>query len=648
MFKRFSLFGIMCSAATSVGWGHGALSGAEDTCVLSVGQYQMHFTGYQPRESGNTEFCEDIPATGQTIIVLEAMDTALRDLEISIRVVDALTAEPIVEQPWRSYARGSLTLQNNFDEQGEFVGLVAVRQPGAETPEAIAEFPFRVGNQAAEYVSEPFCADSVDPRWRDAQEIDGLKIAASPVCSPDNPWFVAAVTRGTNNIGMDGIMQTRLSLDAVVKENDRDGDGDPDDIHIRLEVAELNGASPDSSEFVPGYPIAPGVRPGFWVFAPKTRGMATSGVLSYEANRLLRMPSPTIRVEQGDRVKLTLENSHYMPHTIHLHGVDHPFVKTNGGGNDGVPQTSGPMVMPGKSYTYEMTPRQTGTMAYHCHIQTGAHAIMGLFGMFVIEENRRNNWVQTLNVGAGQVRHPSKGVLRKFDREYDLHYTNADAELNNIIQTSNDPRVIAKAMNRDYRINEMVPDFYLLNGRSYPYTLRESLILVAPDEHVKLRVLNAGSGNIALHTHGHKPIITHYDGVAVPRSARITRDVVSLITAQRVDLDLFTKDDGLHNYGPGVWPLHGHDEKSITTSGMMPGGNVSLIVYESWLGNRGRPRQVEGVDLAPYFSEAYWRGELPVWQSSDPEGRFSLPSAADIAPQTEVAPSDIPSQFLTD
>ena len=34
-------------------------------------------------------------------------------------------------------------------------------------------------------------------------------------------------------------------------------------------------SSPEIAEPVPGYAIAPGVRPGFWVFAPKTRGMAT-------------------------------------------------------------------------------------------------------------------------------------------------------------------------------------------------------------------------------------------------------------------------------------------------------------------------------------------------------------------------------------
>ena len=39
--------------------------------------------------------------------------------------------------------------------------------------------------------------------------------------------------------------------------------------------------------------------------------------------------------------------------------------------------------------------------------------MMGLQGLFVIEENRPNNWVQTLNVGAGKVRAPSVAVLEE-------------------------------------------------------------------------------------------------------------------------------------------------------------------------------------------------------------------------------------------
>lgn len=460
-------------------------------------------------------------------------------------------------------------------------------------------------------------------KWREQQGVEGIGIQESALCAPDNPAEIAAFVMGTNNVSMRTLMDTQLAPDAVVKENDVDGDGDPDDIHIRLEVTELNGHSPDMEEFIPAFSIAPGIQPGFWVFTPKQRGMATVNFESIEANEMLRPPSPVIRVEQGDKLRVTLENTHYMPHTIHFHGVDHPYQDALGEGNDGVPRISEMMVMPGESRTYDMTPRQTGTMFYHCHVQPQVHVLMGLQGMFVVEENRPNNRVQTFNVGAGHVRYPSVAVRENYMREYDLQYSEVDRELHEIIQQSSDPRTIARATNREYNTTGRVPEYFLLNGRSFPYTIRESLVVVKPDEKIKLRVLNAGAEGVSLHTHGHKVTITHYDGVEQNPIARVTRDVVWLSAAQRLDLELNTANDGLHSYGEGVWFLHDHREQAVTTDGMNPGGDISMIVYEKFLGDDGIPDTAG--DLSLFFSQEYYRRQVPVWGDMDPEGRFSDP-----------------------
>ena len=362
--------------------------------------------------------------------------------------------------------------------------------------------------------AERFCPDDL-LGWRAAQIIDGVEIRASRTCVADNPYAVAAVVRGTNNISQRTLLASGLTPDAVEKGADLDGDGDPDEIHIRLEVAELNGGSPETDQPTTQFSIAPGIRPGFWVFAPKMFGMATENFESPKARAMLRMPSPVIRIEQGDRVRITLENSHYMPHTIHFHGVDHPFLDENGEGNDGVPATSEVPVMPGAARTYDLQPRQAGTMFYHCHVQPHVHVMMGLQGMFVVEENRPDNWLQTLNIGAGQVRAPSVALRGEFDREYDLHYLDIDKDLNTTVQRYNDPRHIIEQMHRRYDITDAHSDDFTLNGRSFPYTFRESLIVTKPDERVKLRILNGGSTGVALHTHGHKATITHFDGIAV-------------------------------------------------------------------------------------------------------------------------------------
>ncbi|MEX2259189.1 MAG: multicopper oxidase domain-containing protein [Woeseia sp.] len=484
--------------------------------------------------------------------------------------------------------------------------------------------PLPASKPGATLQSEEKCPP--DPSgWRDAQTVDGVAIRAAKTCTADNPYMVAAAVRGTNNVSSDTLMQSGLTPDAIVKGRDLDGDGDPDEIHIRLEVVELNGASPIERGKVTRYPIAPGIEPGLWVFAPKLVGMAVENLESNEARYALRLPSPAIRVEQGDTVRITLENTHYMPHTLHLHGADHSFVDVTGEGNDGVPIVSEMPVMPGSARTYELTPRHAGTMFYHCHVQPHVHVQMGLQGLFVIEENRPDNRVQTLNVGAGQVRVPSRAVAGEFTQEYDLHYVDLDKQLGERIQRSNDPRLVTRSMHRDYNVTNATADYFTLNGRSFPYTFRESLVVADEGETVRLRVVNGGSKGIALHTHGHKFTVIDRDGVPLPDAMRSPQDVVWLATSQRVDLSLSMVNDGRRSYGPGIWLFHDHQNAGVTTDGIGPGGNVSAIVYGEYLDESGWPK-TQGVSLDPYFTAEYYRREVPVWESYAP-GLFGDPGS---------------------
>lgn len=464
---------------------------------------------------------------------------------------------------------------------------------------------------------EEVCSSFTDPEWRKAQVVDGVEIQESRLCNPDNPYEVAAFVKGTNGVSMDTLMQTQLAADAITMSDDMDGDGDPDKYIIKLEVAELNGHSPDMKDPTTTFDIAPGIQPTFWVFAPKTRDMSTLSLYEPIANPLLRLPSPVIRVEQDDIVWLVLENTHYLPHSIHLHGIDHPYMDHGGGGNDGVGQTSAMDVMPGQKKTYVIKPRQAGTMYYHCHVQPHVHIPMGLQGMFVIEENRPNNWPQVFNVGAGHVRHPSVASLEKYSAEFDLHYQSADKELHNeLARSANDPRLIAKKLNLDYDVTDATDDYYMLNGRSFPYTLRESLLILEKDKTVKLRVYNGTQETLAFHLHGHKPTSTHYDGVDNGPSSFITRDVHGLTTAQRLDLEVSGVDDGLHSFGEGVWMFHDHVEKAFTTDGVGEGGDISLAVYKPFLGENGIPK-LHAMDISPYFTKELWQKKYPLWQDYD-------------------------------
>ncbi|MCX8050026.1 MAG: multicopper oxidase domain-containing protein [Methylohalobius sp.] len=435
------------------------------------------------------------------------------------------------------------------------------------------------------YAIEPFCPKERPKAWRAAQLVENVQIQEERTCWPDNPYEVAAFVKGTNNVSVPTLMKTPLAADAVVKQNDYDRDGDPDEIIIKLEIVELNGA-PLGEEGVPEFSIASGIRPALWVFSPKLRLLADQ-----DSKLTLRFPSPVIRVEAGDKVQIVLENTHYLPHAFALFGVDHPFSnKPNS-------------VLPGQNGVYEFAPRQPGTMFYYA--ASAADVALGLIGMFIVEENRPNNWVQTFNLGAGKVRYPSRSVLEKFDQEYDLQYQTLDKELHQIVQAVETPEQVNGSL-RKYAWSKAEEDYFVLNGRMFPYVLRESPIVVKPDQAVKLRLFNAHGERVTLAFDGHKVIVTHYDGLEHHPLSQIARDVIDLAPRQRLDLSLLTSNDGLHSFGPGVWSIAGQSSK-----GGMVWRDLGAIVYESFLG----PDDTPAVELSPFFAP----GDKPLLELPETE-----------------------------
>ncbi|MGH7856039.1 MAG: hypothetical protein ACREQY_01825 [Candidatus Binatia bacterium] len=127
--------------------GHGGLSMENDYCKLRIGTYSMHFSGYQPDSTAEREFCEDIPATGRTVIVLDFLHEKLRRLPVEVRIVrdvgdeSNLEAITVFHQPPAVYPKGTLSVEHSFPERGSFVGLVTVAD---EAPQ-VSRFPFAVG-----------------------------------------------------------------------------------------------------------------------------------------------------------------------------------------------------------------------------------------------------------------------------------------------------------------------------------------------------------------------------------------------------------------------------------------------------------------------------------------------------------------------
>jgi len=140
----------------------GGLVLANDTCILTVGFYEAHFTAYQPETGGDTEYCDELPETGPTIIVLDYLHASLAEVPVEIVIIENTTGKGefarledvqtldeadvnrIFHQPPVVRSNGSLTIEHAFATPGEYIGIVTAGHPTSDATYTNV-FTFSVG-----------------------------------------------------------------------------------------------------------------------------------------------------------------------------------------------------------------------------------------------------------------------------------------------------------------------------------------------------------------------------------------------------------------------------------------------------------------------------------------------------------------------
>ena len=209
------------------------------------------------------------------------------------------------------------------------------------------------------------------------------------------------------------------------------------------------------------------------------------------------IPGPEIRIRQGDRLRITVENGLAEDTTVHCHGIRLPNAM------DGVPHLTQKPITPGETFVYEFDVPDAGTYWYHPHIRSAEQVGRGLSGALIVEEQEPI----------------------RIDR--DVLWVLSDWRLLPDAQISDDFRNM-----HDMSHNGRVGNTVTVNGR-IPETFA-----VRRGERIRLRLVNAASARIfGLTFTGHKPVVIAYDGQPVephePADGRII-----LGTAMRIDLIL--------------------------------------------------------------------------------------------------------------
>src|SRR5690348_530894 len=70
---------------------HGNVAMEEDSCVQRVGGNLVHFNAYQPQNEAKAQYCMDIPGEGDTFLVVDLVDPALRNMPVGVRVVKGVS-----------------------------------------------------------------------------------------------------------------------------------------------------------------------------------------------------------------------------------------------------------------------------------------------------------------------------------------------------------------------------------------------------------------------------------------------------------------------------------------------------------------------------------------------------------------------------
>jgi FtsP/CotA-like multicopper oxidase with cupredoxin domain len=196
------------------------------------------------------------------------------------------------------------------------------------------------------------------------------------------------------------------------------------------------------------------------------------------------VPGPTLRVVEGQPVRVEVRNDLDQSTTVHWHGQR---VTNN---QDGVPYVTQEPIKPGEEYVYEFTPGPFGSHMYHSHHNAAEQVGKGLLGALLVEP-----------------------ADRSAEPAYDKDYL--------------------------YILNDVLGGF-TINGKGFPatapYTARAG-------ERLRFRFMNEGQMVHPIHLHGLTLEIFARDGYPLPQPFRC--DTITVAPGERWDAIVVADNPGV-------------------------------------------------------------------------------------------------------
>lgn len=290
------------------------------------------------------------------------------------------------------------------------------------------------------------------------------------------------------------------------------------------------------------------------------------------------IPAPTLRVKVGDEVKVILHNSghHHLDanssfgnvtHTIHFHGLDlvQIYDGVPGVPTKGLPDRLLAGIPVGDKFEYHFIAKHEGTYMYHCHIDTATHAMLGMYGAFIVDGEK-----------------PNTIYGKRFDREYTLFFSELDSEHNDAIRDTG-----------DYDMTKFRTNYFLLNGRIFTSDLKNPLSTVSDPrsfikakegETVLLRMLAMGwDHTFMFHPHAYHMQVVGTDGRGL--TSPYWKDTLPIASGERIDVlvPIHGKKDAVClscSLGKGLSVAHDHNLRGQASGGKYPRGPLTVFMVE--------------------------------------------------------------------
>ncbi len=245
-----------------------------------------------------------------------------------------------------------------------------------------------------------------------------------------------------------------------------------------------------------------------------------------------QIPGPRLRVTEGDRVRINVQNDLPEATSVHWHGLILPNEM------DGAADVTQEPIEPGEGYVYEFTAGQPGTYFYHSHQEPDRQQGLGLYGALIVDPAD-----------------PSVDEAYDYDHE-------AVIQLQEWLEREG---YTYPAMTMEGAL----PNYFTINGKAYPET---EAVNMEVGERLRVRFIGSNNNFVhPMHIHGGPFNVVQTDGNPVPEAAQIEKDTVNVGPGERYDVIWEARE-------PGKWLLHCHIPHHTTNDNTEQGGGGGLMM----------------------------------------------------------------------